>query len=172
MFTLGGYISRHRERAAMNDTPQTISSPQTFFVKFFLPVFWIAGFGAGVAATWSGLLVSKHGQPAPEAVKYAFAFIWVVGTLLISWQVGRLRRVRIDGGDLLVSDYRTEEAIPLNQVAAVGPDNSRSNKQVVITLRSPCGLGEKIRFIPCRNWAFWSVHPVVAELRRRARLPA
>jgi hypothetical protein len=151
----------------MYETPQTISSPQTFIVKFLLPYFWILGFGFGTWLVWSGALVGKHGSPAPEAVKYAFLALWIGVALALYRQTEKLKRVRMDETSLYVSDFRHEEQIPFGQIEGVGPDNWRGNKQVVVRLRAPCAFGEEIVFIPPKQFAFWRAPPIVAELKRR-----
>jgi len=152
----------------MNAEPQTLSSAQTFFMKFVFPVVWIGGFAA---ATLS-LFLSPHswtgtGGGLPEAsMKWFFLFATLVGTIFIWWACVRLKRVRMDGEALYISNYSTEIVVPLANVAEVTENRWVNSHPVTIHFHSDTGFGSHVMFMPKIRWfAFWSSHPVVEQIR-------
>lgn len=154
---------------SLNDGTQMLSSPQTPFAKL-LAALWCVGFGAVTLAAWMGLLVGKHGASAPEPIKVIFTLIWIGVTIFLARQFGALKQVRVDDRNLYVSDGRSGATIPLGQIAAVEPEGFNSHQRVTISLRRSCVFGDRIVFFPKKTWSVWRTHPVVVELRRRARL--
>ena len=80
-----------------------------------------------------------------------------------------LKRVRIDGGTLLISNYWKEIEVPVREVVAVrGSD--WSNGQITITFEHDTEFGKSIMFIPeVRFFEVWGPHPVVGAILEAAR---
>jgi hypothetical protein len=134
------------------DSPKQLSSSQTFFVKYiFWPAvllfFWFAG---SLHWNWWDL--------APLVFFTAFFL----------WSAVPLKRVRIDGRYIYVSNYRKEIAVPLEQIEAVTKNRWVNSQPVTVRFRSATAFGSRITFIPRVQWygPSWRTHPVVEELRR------
>ncbi|MBB4196265.1 propionyl-CoA carboxylase beta chain [Rhodoblastus sphagnicola] len=76
-------------------------------------------------------------------------------TLVLAVRYGGLKRVRVEGDSLYVSDFRRERRVALDDIAAVGPDDSRSRQGVKFILRRPSAFGGEIVFILKKVWPFW-----------------
>jgi len=147
---------------------RVLSSRQTPLIKFVIPVIWIGCF-AGVTL---GLFLFPHafrdesGQPPHASMKYWFLILTVVGWYFIYRSCIRLERVAIDDTSLYVSNYRTEIVVPLRDVERVTENRWENIHPVTIHMRSDTEFGSRIVFMPHRRWfAWWTSHPVVAELR-------
>jgi len=147
-------------------TPRTISSRQTIFAKFVLPTLWIGIFGAVTLALWLGFFWGSQSSGPPLPLKWTFLAVLLVGGTILLRTVARLKRVRIDGDSLLISNYRTEIRVPLSEIAAVSENRALNHHPVTITLRRETAFGRRITFMPKVRFLFpWSSHPIVAELR-------
>ena len=98
---------------------RTISSSQTFLVKFVFPLLWCSVFGAVAIAMGTGVLHGAGNALPPTAVTLALALVWLVGAACFWWFYGRLKRVRLDDGAIYVSNYRREIRVPLTDIAEV-----------------------------------------------------
>lgn len=142
---------------------RTISSSQTFWVKFFFPVLWI-----GVLVTVTLLLFLRPEPSGPEeqsGVKWVFLVCTVSVIFLIYRVVIRLKRVRMSNQALYVSNYRREIRIPLEEVEEVAEIRWMSPHPVAIKLRRETDFGREVLFMPKeRRFSFLSPHPVVGEI--------
>src|SRR5690242_7485092 len=138
----------------------TLSSRLTFFTKTVLPACWIAGFGVVTAFMWT----DGH---LPAETGWLFIVAWVAGTLSFWWWCIPLKKVRVNGDDLIISNFRKEIVVPLNFVESVTENRWVNVHPVTIHFRGETEFGRKISFMPkSRVMFFWSSHPVVGELRR------
>src|SRR5258706_5996968 len=135
-----------------------LSSGSTFFFKFILPAFFVAAAGLNVIGfmlDWvtGGALVVWQGF-----------LLLVLG--LIVWRCSPLKRVRLDGDALLISDYRREIRVPLKEVAAIEEPLWRRDRRVTLRFRSGTTFGDYVEFIP-RGIFFlpWRASCVADELR-------
>jgi hypothetical protein len=145
----------------------TISSGQTFIMKYVFPTVWISGFGLGTIALWFASPTKSN----VAAMRGQFAFAWALGTFFILSTCAGLKRVRVDGSSIYVSNYLREETIPLNMIQDVTEVRWINIHPVTIHFRGNTTFGYGIRFMPkARMFGFWSSHPVVAELKRLAGL--
>jgi hypothetical protein len=145
--------------------PRIISSRQTPFAKFAW-MLWTAGFGGGTLGLWIG---SVGANPPPAPMKWIFLAMWVLGTALFLWLLAPLKKVRIDGTSLYVSNYRREITVPLSEIESVSENWWMNHHPVTIHLRHETPFGRRITFIPqFRLQLFWRSHPIVAELRALA----
>ena len=88
-------------------------------------------------------------------------------TAFIYYFAVRLKRVRIDEQALYISNYLTEVRIPLRDVAEISENRWINIHPVTIEFQRETPFGERIVFMPKVRWfAFWSSHPIVAELRQ------
>lgn len=153
----------------MTDTDaRTLSSAQTALVKFVLPIFWVAVFGLMTLTmflspdTWR----DDRGAPMDPSFRWFFFGGLIVGGAYLKWLCGPLKRVRMDDRSLYVSNYRDAIVIPLADVAEVTENRWWKHHPVTIHLHRETEFGTRIVFMPKVRWfAFWSSHPVVAEIR-------
>lgn len=108
-----------------------------------------------------------HG-PAPAWTGWAFLLFWLAGAAFILLVCAPLKRVRLDGGALVVSNYLREWRIPLGLVTDVTQNRWIQVRPITIRLRADMGCGTRIVFIPKRyiRPRFWREDPEVEELRR------
>jgi hypothetical protein len=148
---------------------RTISSGQTFFVKFIFPAFWITVFGAGTL----GLFLASfrdNTDAALESMKWLFLAMWLLGSAFLYWSCARLKRVRMDGESLYISNYREEIRVALHDVSAVSENRWLSIHPVTVEFCGDSAFGNRIVFIPkVRWWGAWRSHSIVSELRDAAR---
>jgi hypothetical protein len=144
---------------------RTLSSAQTFFMKFIFPTIWISMFGLGTLALFLGVLPGMKTVPPRTEIKWFFLAAWLWGTFYTSRTCLRLKRVRIDESSLYVSNYIEEIRIPLEEIADVTENRWTNIHPVTIHLRSSTSFGDRIVFMPRTGRFAWRSHPVVTELR-------
>jgi hypothetical protein len=145
--------------------PRTISSAQTFVMKFVSPVIWISGFGFGTAMLFRPADTFGDHPPAPE-MKWIFLAGLIVGSILIYWWGVRLMRVVMTDRDLRISNYRREIVVPLSDVDDVSENRWVNIHPVTVQFVRRTDFGHRIVFMPKRRpFALFSSHPIVAELR-------
>jgi hypothetical protein len=81
---------------------RTLSSAWTFFLKFLLPVLWIAVFALRVAPRFSHAGGAAPGGMTGDAPAWAFLLVWLAGAAFAVLVCAPLKRVRIDDGALFV----------------------------------------------------------------------
>ena len=141
---------------------RTLSSAWTFWAKFLLPAIWISAFGY-VTVLWSG---------GPPQTKFVFLVVWIVGTTSILWVYAGLKRVRVDERQLYVSNYIEEIHIPFSAITEVKQNRWINPRPITIYFRDATQFGDKVTFMPKQRIQFWSVDPVVNELKQLAGLVA
>jgi len=141
---------------------RTLSSAWTFWTKFLFPAIWILGFGY-LTLFWSG---------GPPETKFVFLVVWIVGTTSILWVYVGLKRVRMDEQQLYVSNYIQEIHIPFSAITEVKQNRWINSRPITIYFRDATQFGDKVTFMPKQRIQFWSVDPVVNELKRLAGLVA
>jgi hypothetical protein len=147
---------------------RTLSSAQTFLMKFVFPVVWIGMFALFTLTMFlsPGAFHDQGGEPADASLKWFFLFATVVGTAFIRWLCFPLKRVRMDERSLYVSNYRDDINVPLADVDRVTENRWVNIHPVTIHLHRETEFGSSIVFMPkIRIFAFWSSHPVVADIR-------
>jgi hypothetical protein len=150
--------------------PTTLSSAQTFLMKFIFPTVWISGFGAGTLAMWlSAAKFTGAGTP-PDDPRLGFLVAWIVGTLVILFVCAGLKRVRVDDKSMFVSNYVRELAIPLSEIVDVTEVRWINIHPVRVHFGHRTRFGNTIVFMPKARWfGLWSSHPVVAKLKELSR---
>jgi hypothetical protein len=147
---------------------RTLSSAQTFWMKFVFPTIWISMFGLGTLALFLGAFRGPDNSPPPDDQKWGFLAASVAGTIFVYWGCARLKRVRIEDSAIYVSNYLKEIRIPFDAVADVTENCWINIHPVTIHLRSASEFGDRITFMPKVRIFSWRSHPVVAELRELA----
>jgi hypothetical protein len=134
-------------------------------MKIVLPVIWISGFGFGTVTLFRAGDRFGHRPPPPE-MKWAFLAGLLVGSMLIyAWGV-RLMRVVMTDGELLISNYLREIVVPLSDIDQVTENRWVNVHPVTVRFVHRTDFGHRIVFMPkVRPFAFFSSHPIVAELR-------
>jgi hypothetical protein len=141
-----------------------LSSRMTYFYKKIFPVAWIITFCFITVLVWIG------GCQAAVTTKWFTLACLAGGSLFILWFSARLKTVRLQGDHLLVSDYRSEELIPLLQIDEVRETRLWNPKLIKLHLLRPGQWGNEVIFIaPIRFQFVFSDHPLVKELRDMVR---
>jgi hypothetical protein len=137
---------------------ETLSSSLTFFYKFIFTTVCIAGFGFGTV----GMFLNRD----PDALK--FAVPWVIGTVFLLLIGGRLKRVKLDGATLVISNYRHDVTVPVSEIADVWQNRLLNLRPVTITFRNETPFGSAVTFIPPVSFRLFSEDEIVARLRSLA----
>lgn len=132
------------------------SSPYTFVTKILLPCIWVPA---------AGFIVLKYIFSTAED-QWLLLFSWICGSIFLVWFSLRLKRVRIDGDLLFITDYQTEISTPVTNIANITESFWSNPHTITLHFRTPTAFGEKVMFISQgRYLAFWATHPTVVELR-------
>lgn len=137
-----------------------LSSKLTYFYKWIFPTIWIITFGFITYSFWTG-------SCAVYGVTKWLVLVCLIGcSFYLLWFSSRLKKVKLEGKYLIVSDYRTEELIPLSQIEEVKETRLWNPKLIKLNLKRPGKWGNEIVFIaPLGFYFVWSDHPSVKELR-------
>jgi hypothetical protein len=151
--------------------PRTISSAQTYLMKVIFPVLWIGTFATVTVLLFSGGggFTDEAGNPPDPSLKWTLLFATLVGGAFIYWTCIRLKRVAVDAQTLYISNYQQEIVVPLRDVEDVTENRWINIHPVTIRFHRDTEFGTSIVFMPKVRWfAFFSSHPIVAELRAAA----
>ena len=137
-----------------------LSSSLTFFEKYILNTIF---YGGGAFVIGQGLF---YGYPAISLV--LFIFLGVLGD-----KTGfRLKKVGLEGSNLVISNYRQTIEVPLASIDAVEETFRfrRWTPWVWVIFREPTGFGKKIVFLPfiTQSTPTSESHPIVGELKHLA----
>jgi len=140
-----------------------LSSRMTFVAKFVFPLLWITGFGVGTAAMWTT-------NPSPAAWHEGGSFSRLAGGhRLPVWLCVPLKKVRVEGDNLSISNYQKEIMVPLALVDRVSEIRWINIHPVTIYFRSATDFGDKIVFMPKARFALgFSSHRSLPELTQMA----
>jgi hypothetical protein len=151
-----------------------LSSGFTPFAKFIVPPLWIAGVG------WAALQLLYHPESvvfrgvqggAPMIARWASVVVWLVGSVAIVRHAIRLKRVRLDGDSLQISNYFTEIRVPLEALVDVH-QAGWLNPLITLEIADPNPFDGIVQFHSARpnGMLVWRDDAIVAELRRLAHL--
>jgi hypothetical protein len=149
---------------------KTISSSMTFLMKIIFPVFWISIFGIVTIELCLDNLHGNNSEPPPAELKFIFLSAWIAGTTFILWLCAGLKRVRMDDKTLYVSNYSREIAISMSLIENVTENRWINIHPVTVYFKEDTPFGAKVTFMPKKRLFMWRRHPIVAELKRLARL--
>ncbi len=147
---------------------RTISSAQTFAMKFLFPTIWIGIFAAMTLVLFAAgdRFRDAAGNPPPPATKWLLLLATAGGSAFIYWFCIRLKRVALDESTLVISNYQREISVPLRDVEEVTENRWISIHPVTVRFFRETEFGSTIVFMPKVRWfAFFSSHPIVKELR-------
>ena len=147
---------------------QQLSSRWTLFYKFILPVLTSGGMCYGA---WRAFLhPGEVHLPSGMRPEYAWIVVLAMGLLigLLIWlTVARLKRVALDGDDLLISNYVAEIRVPLTAITAISKRSATDPRRYTVTFAEPTEFGRTITFMPPMVWSFnpWAESEAVSALR-------
>ena len=150
---------------------RVISSRQTLPTKVLGPAIFGLGalFFAGMfhLGLFPDLYQAMFHGGLPPALVNLFWGMWCLGALFSLWWGYRLKRVAVDGDCIYVSDYFTEDKLPLSDILAVTENRWLKGHPVTIEFASSTRWGHHIKFLPKVRVLVpsWVSHPIVAELR-------
>jgi hypothetical protein len=143
---------------------ERISSYQTFFFKWVMPLGWAAlAVALAVFAVSSGALEGHAGLLAVPLIALALCI------LTFRHGSGAADEVR-DGGSFLLVRWRgIEERVQLADVASVDIQRFVNPRLLTLRLRQPGRLGDTIAFFPTDTFQFnpFARHPLVDSLVQR-----
>jgi len=137
---------------------ETVSSSLTFLYKFIFTTVWSAGFGLGTVVMFL--------KRQPEAMQFAAA--WAIGTAFLVLTCARLKRVKLDGATLVISNYRHDTTVPVSEIADVRQNRLINVKPVTITFRKQTPFGSAVTFMPRVSLGLFSEDDIVTRLRSLA----
>lgn len=144
---------------------QRLSSNTTLLLKFFIPVFWIALFGA---TTLAALLYEYDyvGNTPAIYFKGGMLFFYITGLLLFAFTLLRLKRVEADGHFFYVTNYFKAARYPFHNIERITVSRFLFVGVATIHFVEPGIFGKQCFFIPSRQLmeSYWMEHP---ELRER-----
>jgi hypothetical protein len=166
---------------------KTLSSRQTFLVKFVMPTL-LAAFmflselsvllkAHGDPRLWNLFLAGKpHAAWPPQPIMQVVFPLFAVAMLCVMLQYCRIKRVRSDDTNIYVSNYRQELIIPYTDISAVR-QNRFISRFATINLRDTSEFGNEIVFMPplrfLESWGMRSKpHPVIREMNRHLQAAA
>jgi hypothetical protein len=167
--------------AARGSSVRTLSWAGTFLYTRLFPFVWIGGFGFGTLQ----LLLSPETAyyngvrgGAPPGFGWLMLAAWIVGSTMALGFGWGLKRVRLIGDTLEVSNYLRRISIPLDDVVEVRQRAFPHFGSITLELRQQTVFGTHITFIPRGKRARWfgEEGPMVTELKElvggRSRRPA
>ena len=141
-----------------------LSSRITFFYKRIFPAIWIIAFCLLTLFVWIGSCQTD------SSLKWLTLICLTAGSLFLLWFSARLKTVKLQGEHLIVSDYCSEEIIPLQQIEEVKETRIWNPKLIKLQLVRSGRWGNEIIFIaPIRFQFVFSGHPLARELRDMLR---
>ena len=139
---------------------ETVSSSLTFLYKFIFTSVWSAGFGLGTVV----IFLSRK----LEAMRWQFAAAWAIGTAFLLLTCARLKRVKLDGATLVISNYRRDITVPVSEIADVRQNRLLNLRPVTITFRKETPFGSAVTFMPRVSFRLFSEEDIVTRLRSLA----
>jgi len=145
-------------------THRVISSSLTPIFIFVYPGVWLA---AGIALAIAFWRSSPQERDVPSAL--IILGVWLSLEITLLWQSTVLKKVTIDGTDLIISNYFREICVPLRSIISVSQPKWTRTQAVRIYFDPPTVFGQCIRFVPAGYELPWKENRIVAELRWLSR---
>jgi hypothetical protein len=79
---------------------------------------------------------------------------------------GRLKRVRLNGTNLMISNYRYEITVPISDIAHVKQNRLVNLRPVFLKFKRETPFGHTVTFMPRRSFRMFSEDEIVVRLRR------
>ena len=152
---------------------QTLSSRNTFFLKWVVTPLWICLFGIGTVGMWIyALFPAGHQVLWNDWLLWLSPFLWLFGSWYMNWGYGQLKKVRMDENNLYISNYLMEIEVPLAEVVEVEAMPLMVNRFVHLKFKNETRFGNKVVFLAKAQFLMtWSMsplyvpHSVVAEIK-------
>ena len=165
LFRMGQYVSYGQENAPEPEielaaSREVLSSIQTWPNKFLVPVAYVFGF---IYAVWRANIYAL----VPNAVVIV-PLVFALSMACVYWYQGRLKKVTLDGAELIISDYFREIHVPLTKISEVRGSRMSKMHYIKVQFDPALGFGGSIIFMP--KWRFvwpFQEHPCAQELRER-----
>jgi hypothetical protein len=109
-------------------------------------------------------------NPKFDAMRWQFAAAWAIGTAFLLWTCARLKRVKLDGATLVISNYRQDIAVPVREIADVWQNRFIDARPITITFKKETPFGSEVTFIPRVSFRLFSEDDIVTRLRSLAGL--
>ena len=128
-------------------------------MKYVFPEVWILGFGLATILT-----------PAPQnKIVFSLVEFWERHLFcgLMRFEAGAHGRTTALCVQLLSEIY-----LPFSAITDVKQNRWINSRPITIYFRDATQFGDEVTFMPKQRFQFWSVDPIVNELKRLARLVA
>ena len=138
---------------------------RTFVLKFIFPASCIVVLGI----TCIRLLFQDNTKE--QYVDIVTGIIYCTIVLFVFLRLGvTLKKVSIDGSELVISNYFKKIRVPLSQIHSVSTGSFFSPMLIWITFKPPTAFGSKIKFMPriANFYCYLDSRSVVKELRELA----
>jgi hypothetical protein len=141
---------------------ERVSSNQTLFLKFFVPVFWIVFFGAFTLASLS-FKFSYVGNIPALYFRIGVVFFYVSGLAMFVFTLMRLVRVEMGPDSIYVTNYFKHVQYPFASVASVEVSRFVFLKIGIVQLHEKGIFGKRLNFIAntSRLEDYWADYPEV-----------
>jgi len=124
-----------------------LSSNATLFFKFFLPIFWIVFLGATTFAVWN----AENMQLLSFNAKLIITGLYILGIVILSSTIMRLKRVEIDQDYLYITNYFQHIRYQHQDIEKIITPKKGFFPFGKIVLKAPGRFGQTIRYIPMAN---------------------
>ena len=140
-----------------------VSSNLTLFFKFFIPIFWVAFFGALTIAVFVQDVDYFENIPAFLFRLGMFVFL-VIGALILGFTFFQLKRVEMGAEHIYVTNYFKTVRYTWDSVDAISVSDWLLLKTSRIQLKEAGTFGKKMRFVLSRKRfrAFLLQYPEIA----------
>jgi hypothetical protein len=139
----------------------------TAVYKFILPAMWISGFGLGTVGLFSSAFHGSNGDPPPPELKWIFLAVWIIGTAVWYRCCIPLKRVSINGGDLIISNYARQVRVPLRRIRRISEGRFQNPRSIKLAFDEDFGFGASVSFMPAQIFLWpWQEHPIAKQLRQ------
>ncbi len=141
-----------------------LSSSGTFFYKRIFPAIWFGFIGMFFFGALIGCIKEGDGFGFLLFPLGMAAFGFVIMKVFV-WDL--VDEVWDDGDSLVVKNGGFEARIDLLNIININHSSFTNPPSVTLTLRTPCELGEVVKFSPPKRFLGFRAHPLVAELIQR-----
>lgn len=144
----------------------TLSSALTPVWKFGFPTLWFGLLGLVTVGFWQGRLFDDGGDPPSLLAKLAVTVLWLVGSVALGRSLLPIKRVRLDGDTLRISNYVREIVVPIAAIEAVTEERRTKPRPIHLHFRRRTPFGTRVTFLPDTLIPDRSVpHPTTVMLR-------
>lgn len=114
---------------------------------------------------WLGEFRGRNNELPPDSMRWIFLGVWLIVSAYLVWFAWRLRRVSLQDGMLIVSNYFREVSVPVADISKVKQSYMSNPPTINIHLDHPTELGQRILFVPAGSGGCFSEHSITTELK-------